>query len=81
MALTRRTGELTEESLLGALDAEQRAGRRPTLLVVGSAELELRAHRILGGGGAFAAMQTIVAHVELEESLGDAWELRAVGDE
>lgn len=75
---TRRDGELTEESLTNALDAERRQGRRPTLLAVGSEGVEQVALRILGPhSGTLDQLRAMVPNVQIVEGLEPAeWELR-----
>lgn len=50
VGITVREGELSQASLMAALDDETRRGLRPTLLVVSDRELERRASRILAMG-------------------------------
>jgi hypothetical protein len=73
-----REGELTEDSLLGALLAEERDGRRPTQLAVASAELETKALRILHPHAPLDALRSSLPNVVLDGELpAGAWELRA----
>jgi hypothetical protein len=76
---TLRTGDLTEESLVGAVLAEREEGRRPGKLAVGSRLLEVRALAVLGPNEAtpFDDLRGIVPNVVVDPLLpDDGWELR-----
>lgn len=73
-----RDGQLDEQSLIDALVTERREGRRPVLLAVGDAELELVAIRILEPEtGSLGDLLATVPNVVHDPGMAPgSWELR-----
>lgn len=76
--VVRRTGELTQQSLVDAIADETQRGRTPALIAVGGGDLELTARRILNTDlSGLGGLRETFAAVELDDSLGPLeWELR-----
>jgi hypothetical protein len=74
-------GDLSSESLTNAVADAERAGSRPSILVVGTRELEKQALAILGASGyGLDRLRAVMPRVLLDSSIGDGWRLMAIAE-